>query len=126
MKIPLTKRPSTICTPANDTETVIEILSGPRWNANYPSGWGTRGRWEWSYMSYWWDNSPAFCGACGRCTNPNNVEPCGHPEAKRTVRGQGFLSSLEDHEKRAAQGGRTIRYVRDGKTIHNTEAKAHG
>lgn len=98
---------------------VIDIISGPRWNAGYP-------RWEWGYMTYWWDLSPAICGKCGRCTNPNNIEPCGHAEALRCVRGQMFLSSLEDHEKRVAEAGiRTIRYVRDGRTISATEAKKH-
>jgi len=106
-----------ICIPANENETVIEVLSGPRWNGGYP-------RWEWGYLAYWWDSSPAFCGLCGRCTNPNNVEPCGHDEAKRTIRGQVFLSSLSDHEKRALDGGRSIRYVRDGKQIGKTEAQS--
>jgi hypothetical protein len=33
-----------ICIPKNDNETVIEVLSGPRWNANYP-------RWDWTYLA---------------------------------------------------------------------------
>jgi hypothetical protein len=107
---------SPICIPVKDSETVIEILSGPRWNGSYP-------RWEWSYLAYWWDTSPAFCGKCGRCTNPNNVEPCGHDEAKRKIRGQVFVSSLSDHEKRAHEGGRTVRYVRDGRTIDDSVAR---
>src|SRR5271154_556782 len=108
-----------ICIPTRDTEVVIEIISGPRWNASYP-------RWEWGYVQYWWDTSPAWCGECGRCTNPNNIEPCGHEQAKRTVRGQVFLSSLEDHEKRQQEAGiRTTRYVRDGRNIGATEAKKH-
>jgi len=106
-----------ILKPTKDSETVIEILSGPRWNGSYP-------RWEWSYIAFWWDTSPAFCGKCGRCTNPNNVEPCGHDEAQRKLRGQVFVSSLEEHAKRAADGGRTVRYVRDGKTLDSHERRS--
>lgn len=108
-----------VCIPKNDNETVIEVLSGPRWNGSYP-------RWEWSYLAYWWDTSPVFCGKCGRCTNPNNIEPCGHDEAKRKIRGQVFVSSLEDHARRAAEGNRSVRYVRDGRTIGATEAQKTG
>jgi hypothetical protein len=103
-----------ICIPKKDTETVIQINRGPFWDGE---------RWVWSYFAFWWDNSPAICGKCGNCTNPNNVPPCGHPEAKRHVRGQVFVSSLEDHERRAHEGGRTIRYVRDGKTIDDSTAR---
>jgi len=107
-----------ICIPENDNETVIEILSGARWNASYP-------RWEWTYLQYWWDTSPAFCGKCGRCTNLSNIAPCGHEEAKRKLRGQIFISNLSEHEKRQQEGGlgRTTRYVRYGKTIGAAEAK---
>jgi len=108
-----------ICIPKTDNEIVIEVLSGPRWNGGYP-------RWEWAYLAYWWDTSPAFCGKCGRCTNPDNIAPCGHEEAKRKLRGQVFISSLEDHERRALEGRRSVRYVRDGKTIGSAEAKKEG
>ena len=101
-------------TPRSTTETVIQINSGPKWDGS---------RWVWSFFMFWWDNSPAFCGKCGRCTNPDNVEPCGHSEAKCYVRGQVFLSSLEETEKRILESGRSIRYIRDGVNIGSAEAK---
>lgn len=106
-----------VITPTSSTETVIEILSGPRWNG------GLR-RWEWTFFAHWWDNSPAFCGKCGNCTNPNNVPPCGHPEAKRHVQGQIFVTNLEQFEKQILEDqGHSVRYVRDGMRIGAPVAK---
>lgn len=104
-----------ITTPVNDTENVIQINSGPQWDGS---------RWVWSFFMFWWNNSPAICGKCGRCTNPDNIEPCGHPEAKRYVQGQVFVSSLEETEKDIVENGRSVRYVRDGKNIGGVAAKA--
>lgn len=104
-------------TPVNEKEKVIQVNSGPRWDGE---------RWVWSFLLFWWDTSPAFCGKCGRCTNPNNIEPCGHPEAKRYVRGQVFVSSLEETEKRILAGGFSVRYIRDGVNIGSRKAKAVG
>ena len=106
---------SDFLTPKSDTETIIQINRGPNWDGS---------RWVWSFFMFWWDNSPAVCGKCGRCTNPDNVEPCGHPEAKRYVRGQVFVSNLEETEKRVVEAGRSVRYIRDGVVIGSAEAKA--
>lgn len=76
-------------------------------------------------MMYMWNEFPAYCGKCGRCTNPANVEPCGHPEAKRYVFGQAYVSSIEEWEKRITERGATVRYVREGKTIGSAEATKH-
>ena len=103
-----------ICVPKNDTEKVIQITAGPHWSGE---------RWEWSFFMFWWDLNPAWCGKCGRCTNPANVEPCGHPESKRKIRGQVFVSSLEETEKRIVASGHSVRYVREGKDIGSIEAK---
>ena len=99
-----------ICIPANENESVIEIIRGPF--RDYSHG---KLRWVWTFVKYWWDTSPAICGKCGRCTNPDNVTPCGHPEAERCVRGQVFLTDLDDTEKRIFEGNRTVRYVREGR-----------
>jgi len=74
------------CRPV-DGETVIEIISGPnRYN-------------QYSFFAYWNNPSPAYCGRCGKCTNPDNVKSCGHPEADFHVRGQIFFCNLEDYLK---------------------------
>lgn len=108
-----------LTTPTNERETVVEILSGPGWNKGLQ-------RWEWKFFAYHWNLAPAYCGKCGRCTNPDNVEPCGHIEAVKHVHGQIFITSLEEFEKRVLEHDRCIRYVRDGKNIGTTEAKQHG
>lgn len=105
--------------PRTEDETVIQILTGPKWN-------GDLRRWEWAFFAYFWNLAPAYCGRCGRCTNPNNVEPCGHDEAKKHVRGQVFITSLEEFEQRVLKHDRIIRYIRDGKVVGETEAKQHG
>ena len=102
-----------ITTPTSTTETVVEVLSGPKWNG------GLR-RWEWTFFTYWWNLSPAYCGKCGECT----TRACGHPEAERHVRGQIFVTCLEQTEKYWHEAGYTVRYVRHGRTIGTTEAKA--
>lgn len=96
-----------LCTPKTKTETVVEILSGPKWDGE---------RWTWTFFAYWWNLSPAYCGKCGNCTNPNNVKPCGHPEAEKHVRGQIFVTSLEQFEHDTLERGHSVRYVRNGKT----------
>lgn len=103
--------------PKTDTETVIEIFSGPKWNG------GLR-RWECTFFTYWWNLAPAYCGKCGRCTNPDNVEPCGHLEAVRHVCGQIFVTNLEQTEKYWLERGHSVRVVEGGKTVRTTEATA--
>lgn len=104
-----------LLTPASASETVVQVLSGPKWDGK---------RWVWTFFAYWLNLAPAFCGKCGRCTNPNNVPPCGHMEAQRHVQGQIFVTNLGQFEKDCLERGRTVRFTRDGRNIGSAEAEA--
>lgn len=83
------------CVPDNPTASVVEFIGGPNMHG------------EFTFFEYWWNLSPAYCSRCGRCTNPNNVKPCGHSEAERHVRAQIFLKRLDQFSE-SQKDARTV------------------